>query len=205
CNSPGPCAPSVANATDYFQTLYQLNTSNFVKTSGYNIGVLAFEAYDEPAKPGPTAEQHYGLFNSNCVQKSAGIVPKHAMVSATGCQGFTNGTLLTISGTTPPTQSSFKVHIAYASGQHPTINATIPANSGVAPNISSITPWPQFLIYQGAKITVFSTTSSQSCTTTATAVTASPASITFGPVTCTNPPPSSMGCFGLGCQLSNPF
>ncbi|HHT0591971.1 TPA: glycosyl hydrolase family 17 protein [Legionella anisa] len=205
CNSPGPCAPSVANATDYFETLYQLNTSNFVKTSGYNIGVLAFEAYDEPAKPGPTAEQHYGLFNSNCVQKSAGIVPKHAMVSATGCQGFTNGTLLTISGTTPPTQASFKVHIAYPSGQHPTINATIPANSGVAPNISSVTPWPQFLIYQGAKITVSSTTSSQSCTTTATTVTASPSSITFGPVTCTNPPPSSMGCFGLGCQLSNPF
>lgn len=205
CNSPGPCAPSVANAAAYFQTLYQLNTSNFVNTSGYNIGVLAFEAYDEPAKAGPTAEQNYGLFDSNCVQKGAGLVPNNTMVSATGCQGFTNGTLLTIFGTTPPTQSSFQVQITYPSGQHPTINVTIPANSGLTPNISTVTPWPQFLIYQGAQITVSSTTSGQSCTTTATTVTASPASITFGPVNCSNPPPSSMGCFGLGCQLSNPF
>ncbi|MBN9225735.1 MULTISPECIES: glycosyl hydrolase family 17 protein [Legionella] len=205
CNSPGPCAPSVANATSYFQTLYQLGTSNFVQTSGYNIGVLAFEAYDEPAKPGPTAEQNYGLFDSACTQKGAGLVPNNTMVSATGCQGFTNGTLLTIFGTTPPTQSSFIVQITYPSGQHPNIKATIPANSGTAPNISSVTPWPQFLIYQGAQITVSSTTSTQSCTTTAITVTAIPSAITFGPMSCTNPPPSSMGCFGLGCQLSNPF
>ena len=96
CNSPGPCAPSLANATTYFQALYQLNTNNFVKSSGYNIGVLAFEAYDEPTKPGPTAEKNYGLFNSNCVQKGAGLVPNNTLVSAKGCQGFTNGTLLTI-------------------------------------------------------------------------------------------------------------
>ncbi|QMT60867.1 hypothetical protein HBNCFIEN_02255 [Legionella sp. PC997] len=205
CNSPGPCEPSIANATEYFKTLYQLNTSNFVKNSGYNIGVLAFEAYDEPAKGGPTAEQNYGLFKSNCVQKGAGFVPNNALVSAKGCQGYTSGTLLTIFGTTPPTQKSFKVQITYPSGQHPMINVTIPANSGLSPEINAVTPWPQFLIYKGAHITVSATTGTQSCTTTALEVTASPASITFGSVKCKNPPPSSMGCFGLGCQLSNPY
>ncbi len=200
CNSPGPCAPSVANATSYLQSLYQVRTSNFVTTSGYDIGVLAFEAYDEPAKPGPTAEQNYGLFDTNCNQKAAGMVPNNTMVTATGCQGYINGTLLTINGTTPPNQPSFNVQISYPSGQHPSINVAIPTNSG---SDSTVTPWPQFLIYQGAQITVSSST--QSCTTTATAVTASPASITFSAVNCTNPPPSSMGCFGLGCQLSNPY
>ncbi|KTD34721.1 thaumatin domain-containing protein [Legionella moravica] len=205
CNSPGPCAPSVANATTYFQTLYQMNTSNFVNTSGYSNGVLAFEAYDEPAKPGPTAEQNYGLFDSNCNQKAAGLVPNNAMVSATGCQGYINGTLLTINGTIPPSpQPAFNVQISYPSGQHPNINVTIPANNGTAPNISTVTPWPQFLIYQGANIKVTSTTSSQVCTTTATAVTALPASITFSPVVCSTTT-SSMGCFGLGCQISNPY
>ncbi len=61
CNSPGPCMPSVANASTYYQALYQISTSNFVATSGYSIGVLAFEAYDEPNK-GSSAEGHYGLF-----------------------------------------------------------------------------------------------------------------------------------------------
>lgn len=206
CNSPGPCAPSVANASAYFQTLYKLGASNFLQTSGYKMGVLAFEAYDEPTKAGPTAEQNYGLFNAGCMQKAAGLVPNNKMVSASGCQGYTKGTLLTIFGTTPPTQPSFTVQITYSSGQHPAVKASIPANSGLAPNINSVTPWPQFLIYQGAKITVSSPTSGQSCTTTATAITATPPySITFGPVTCKKPPPSSMGCFGLGCQLSNPF
>lgn len=205
CNSPGPCMPSVANATTYFQSLYQLNTNNFVATSGYNIGVLAFEAYDEPAKSGPTAEQNYGLFDSNCVQKAAGMVPNNMMVSATGCQGFTNGTLLAIFGTIPPSpQASFKVQITYPSGQYPNINATIPANAGTAPDISTVTPWPQFLIYQGAQITVSNLANTQSCSTTATAVSAIPASITFSTVSCTSQL-TSMGCFGLGCQLSNPF
>ena len=205
CNSPGPCVPSVANAATYFQTLYQMNTSNFVSTSGYTNGVLAFEAYDEPAKPGPTAEQNYGLFDSNCNQKAAGMVPNNAMVSASGCQGYINGTLLTINGTIPPSpQPAFNVQISYPSGQYPNINVTIPANNGTAPNINTVTPWPQFLIYQGATIQVTSTTSGQVCTTTATTVTSSPSSITFSPVVCTNTT-SSMGCFGLGCQISNPY
>lgn len=205
CNSPGPCAPSVPNATAYFQSLYQLNTTNFVKNSGYNIAVLAFEAYDEPAKPGPTAEQSYGLFDSNCVQKANGMVPNNAAVSATGCQGFTQGTLLSIFGTIPPTpQASFNVQITYSSAQHPAINATIPANTGASPDISTVTPWPQFLIYQGAEITVSNLSNTQSCTTTATTVTALPPAITFSPVTCSSTL-TSMGCFGLGCQLSNPF
>lgn len=204
CNSPGPCAPSVGNATAYLQALYQLNTNNFVATSGYDIGVLAFEAYDEPAKPGPTAEQHYGLFDANCTQKAAGMVPNNTMVSATGCQGYTSGTLFTINGTTPPAQASFNVQITYSPASHPNINVTIPANSGLAPNISTVTPWPQFLIYQGAVITVTNLSNTQSCSTTATSVTASPAAITFSAVNCTSGL-SSMGCFGLGCQLSNPY
>lgn len=205
CNSPGPCAPSVANATSYFQTLYQANTSNFISSSGYVNGVLAFEAYDEPAKAGPTAEQNYGLFDSNCNQKSAGMVPNNSMASATGCQGYINGTLFTINGTIPPTpQPAFNVQISYTSGQYPNINVTIPANTGASPNISTVTPWPQFLIYQGAIIKVSSTITSQVCTTTATTVTSLPASITFAPVVCASAG-SSMGCFGLGCQISNPY
>jgi hypothetical protein len=204
CNSPGPCAPSVANASSYLQTLYQLNTNNFVETSGYNIGVLAFEAYDEPAKGAPTAEQHYGLFDSSCNQKGAGFVPNNKLVSATGCQGYINGTLLTISGT-PPAQASFKVKIDYPSAQHPTIDVTIPANSGTSPEISSVTPWPRFLVYTGAVVTVSSTTSSQSCTTTATSVTpTNPAAITFSTVSCTQPGPQ-MNCSGVNCFLPNPY
>ncbi|RUR13515.1 hypothetical protein [Legionella sp. km772] len=204
CNTPGPCLPSVANAANYFQALYKANSSNFVASSGYNIGVLAFEAYDEPAKSGPSAEQFYGLFNANCVQKAAGMVPNNTLTSAAGCQGFTKGTLLTINGTIPPSpQAAFNVNISYPSANHPNIIAAIPANAGTSPNIESVTPWPQFLIYTGAVIRVSSPASGQVCTTTATAVTTS--SITFSSVTCTQPAPSSMGCFGLGCQISNPF
>jgi hypothetical protein len=198
CNSPGPCAPSVSNATAYFQALYQRNTNNFVETSGYNIGVLAFEGYDEPTKAGPTAEQNYGLFDQNCNQKAAGMVPDNKLVTAMGCQDFSSGTLLTINGTAPP-QPTFNVQITYPSGQYPHINVQIPSNNGANFNV---TPWPQFLIFSGAVITVSSAT--QSCTVTATNVNPTPASISFSNVSCSTSA-GSMGCFGTNCQISNPF
>lgn len=199
CNSPGPCEPSLVNATRYFQTLYQNNTNNFVATSGYSMGVLAFEAYDEPEKTGPTAEKFYGLFDTNCVQKAAGMVPNNVLVSATGCQGYINGTIIPIFGSTPPNQPKFHVNITYPpSSPHPHIDVDIPPNPGTS---LRVTPWPYFLIYQGAKITVSS--ANQSCSTTALTVTPAPS---FSTVFCNNPPSSgSMGCSNIGCQLSNPY
>jgi hypothetical protein len=203
CNSPGPCAPSLSNAVSYFQALYQRNTNNFVETSGYSIGVLAFEAYDEPAKPGPTAEQHYGLFDQNCNQKAAGLVPNNHLVTAKGCQEYINGTLLTINGIIPPTQPTqptFNVEIQYAGGQYPKIKAKIPPNTGA--NLT-VTPWPQFLVFSGAIITVSS--SSSSCTVTANTVTPSPSSISFSQVRCDTSSHASMNCSGTNCSISNPF
>ncbi len=43
-----------------------------------------------------------GFFDSNCTQKAAGVVPTNKLVSATGCQGFSRGSLLTIVGFAHP-------------------------------------------------------------------------------------------------------
>jgi len=149
CNSPGPCAPSVANAVTYYQKLYQSLTNNFVATSGYNIGVLAFEAYDEPTKGAANAEGNYGLFDSNCNQKAAGLVPNNNVVISKGCQGFAKGALMTIVGFGHP----YTVAITQTNpvtGKDASITLKNSGNKG--PLVDS--PWPVFLVFQGATITI---------------------------------------------------
>lgn len=158
CNSPGPCVPSVANAAAYYTALYQANTSNFVANSGYSIGVLAFEAYDEPNKGSSSAEGHYGLFDSNCTQKAAGLVPTNKLVSATGCQGFSRGSLLTIVGFAHPYTLIIKQ-------KNPTTGSEVSATLNSDGKQSSLpgAPWPQYLVFPGATITI---RGNPSCTST---------------------------------------
>ncbi|KTD52268.1 Glycosyl hydrolases family 17 [Legionella quinlivanii] len=157
CNSPGPCLPSVANAVTYYQALYQASAANFVAFSGYPIAVLAFEAYDEPNKGSTSAEGHYGLFDSNCFQKAAGLVPVNSMVANKGCQGFSSGSLLTIVGFAHP-------YTLVIRGTNPSTGAvsTITASSNGQPGPSDAT-WPQYLVFPGATITIRGT---PSCTST---------------------------------------
>lgn len=172
CNSPGPCVPSVANASTYFQALYQSNTANFVATSGYSIGVLAFEAYDEPNKGSSHAEGHYGLFDSNCKQKAAGLVPKNQMVSALGCQGFSNGSLLTIVGFGHPYTLVIKQTNPSTGKQ---ISTTTKSTGNPGPLADA--PWPQYLVFPGATITI---RGNPSCTKTVSSID-SAGHITFSP------------------------
>lgn len=179
CNSPGPCAPSVANAVSYYQTLYQQsNASNFVASSGYSIGVLAFEAYDEPTKGVASAEGHYGLFDTNCNQKAAGLVPANTLVSQTGCQGFVNGALLTIVGFGNP----YTLAITQTNPvTHQDASITLSSN-GIAGPLASA-PWPEYMVFQGATITI---RGSNSCTSTIQSIN-SAQQITFsGACNCTN-------------------
>ncbi|KTC72399.1 Glycosyl hydrolases family 17 [Legionella birminghamensis] len=157
CNSPGPCAPSVANAAAYYQALYQAGTANFVAASGYAIAVLAFEAYDEPNKGSTSAEGHYGLFDANCVQKAAGMVPVNKIVSSKACQGYSNGSLLTIVGFGHPYTLAIR-QTNPATG----VPVTITASSAGKPGPSDAT-WPQYLLFPGATITIRGT---PSCTST---------------------------------------
>ena len=179
CNVPGPCAPSVANAVTYYQSLYQItNASNFVVNSGYPIGVLAFEAYDEPTKDSSNAEGNYGLFDTNCNQKAAGLVPNNTMVSAPGCQGYANGSLLTLVGFGHP----YTINIVQnnpVTGNNASITLTGTGNPG--PLGSS--DWPQFLVFSGATITI---RGNPSCTSTVTNI-SSAQIITFsGTCNCSN-------------------
>lgn len=194
CNSPGPCAPSVANASTYYQALYQQsNNYNFVGTSGYPIGVLAFEAYDEPIKassdPSTTAEGYYGLFDSNCVQKAAGLVPNNAMVTGTACQGFSGGALMTVVGFGHPYTMIIKQ-------KNPVTNraADITVSSqGIAGPLADA-PWPEYLVFPGATITIRGSTS---CTSTVESISGSPQKITFSPTQtgCNCPSDGNNNCY----------
>lgn len=176
CNSPGPCAPSLANAITYYQALYQQsNTYNFVATSGYPIGVLAFEAYDEPIKatqsPNTTAEGYYGLFDTNCFQKAAGLVPNNTTVTGTACQGFSGGALLTIVGFGHP-------YTLIIQQTNPITNkiANITSTSTGIQGPLMDAPWPEYLVFPGAKITIRGATS---CTSTVASISGTPQTITF--------------------------
>lgn len=149
CNQPGPCAPSVANASIFYQALYQVGTSNFISSSGYPAGVLAFEAYDEPNKGSTSAEGHYGLFDFNCNQKAAALVPVNTMVSSTGCQGFSAGALFTVVGFAHP----YTMHIDQT---NPTTgkDASITISSSGNPGPIADAQWAKYLVFPGATITI---------------------------------------------------
>ncbi|WP_248616634.1 glycosyl hydrolase family 17 protein [Legionella wadsworthii] len=187
CNTPGPCVPSVANASTYYKALYQSNTANFVATSGYSMGVLAFEAYDEPNKGSSSTEGHYGLFDSNCQQKAAGLVPKNQMVSSLGCQGFSKGSLLTIVGGFGHPHTIVIRQKNPITGKDASITATGQDREGPLD-----AKWPQYLVFPGATITI---RGNPSCTKTVNSID-SAGHITFYP-----PNPSGCNCPNDG--LSN--
>ncbi len=159
CDSVSPpylaCQTGVSYADVYYPLLYA-----FVNNPVNSSGLLAFEAYDEPSKASPpsNAENFYGVFDSNCFQKSAVLVPNNIMVAATGCQGYTDGALLVVNGTTPPAQPAF------------TIVSTNPAMTINVP--STLSNWPFLLVYNGATITL--TGSVHTCSFNATVVSATP-------------------------------
>lgn len=187
CNSPGPCAPSVANASTYYQTLYKTNSSNFVATSGYPIAVLAFEAYDEPNKGSSSAEGHYGLFDSNCVQKAAGLVPVNRMVSSKGCQGFSNGSLLTIVNPKHPYTLIIKQNNP-STGADATIQTKSDGVEG-----PSDAKWPQYLVYPRATITIRGTSSS--CTSTVQSIVDGHITFSDNPKHCNCPSDNLNNCY----------
>lgn len=178
CNSPGPCRPSIPNAVAYYKALYQAGTNNFVRSSGYSIAVLAFEAYDEPKKGSTDAEGHYGLFDDNCVQKAAGLVPLNKMVSALGCKGFYAGTQLTIVGFAHPYTLIIKQTNPYTKKAQ-----SIVISSDGKPGPLADSQWPRYLVFPGATITIRGSTS---CTSTVKSISAT-GSITFsGSCNCPN-------------------
>lgn len=189
CYIQGNCQPSVANAATYLTAIYE-----YVQTAANNSGVLVFEAYDEPAKDptNPTdAENFYGMFDSNCNLKNnnLGLIPNASYVPASnyGCQGYINGALLNVVGTQPGSttnQPPFTVQVTQTNpttSQSANFSALIPNQDRTNPNLY---PWPQYLIFNGATITITGQTSGASCNTTATV---SGTTITFGAVSCTDP------------------
>ena len=198
-----PCRPTVANAADYLQAVYR-----FVRTTSYTSSVLVFEAYDEPAKS-PThpdnAENHYGIFDSDCVLKdgNTNLLPNTGFDSGTnlGCQGFTEGTTFSISGTQPDnahSQPPFQVEIQQINqftSEDASMNVTIPTMDRTD---QSVHPWPYFLLFNGATVTITGMTSGASCTLNAQFVAGT---ITWDAPSCTDSPTYVVHCTGNNCFL----
>ncbi len=164
-NNPTICKPSISNASKYLTALYA-----YVLDPIHKAGVLVFEAYDEPAKPygmppkiAPNdAEHFYGVFDKNCKQKAAGLIPKNTLVTELGCQGYANGSLLTLVGYGKP----YTIHIVQNNPlTHKDASITLTGNGKPGPFGS--TDWPHFLVFSGAKITI---RGNPSCTSTVTAI-----------------------------------
>jgi hypothetical protein len=197
------CQPSVANAATYLTALYA-----FVQDTSNNSGALVFEAYDEPAKDpvNPTdAENFYGMFDSNCNLKNnnTSLLPNtgYAPGSNYGCQGFTNGALFTVVGLNLAAQAPFTVQISQTNpitSQDASMTVNVPNQNRTNQNIN---PWPQYLAYDCASITISGATSGTTCTVTA-SVTSQV--ITFGTVSCSNPA-YQVNCSGTVCFLPTNF
>ncbi len=198
-----PCEPSVANAADYLQAVY-----SFVLTPGNTSSVLVFEAYDEPAKS-PThpdnAENHYGLFDSNCSLKdlNTDLLPDTGFDPGTnlGCQGFTAGSTFSVVGTQPgaaTNQPPFQVEIQQTNpttSLDASMDVPVPA---VDRTNASVQPWPYFLLFDGASVKITGMTSGASCTFTAQVLAGV---ITWDTPSCTDPVQYPVHCTGNNCFL----
>jgi exo-beta-1,3-glucanase (GH17 family) len=212
CYTQGTCQPGVANAAKYLQAVY-----GFVRTPSNKAGVLVFEAYDEPAKDpvhSDDAENYYGLFNTNCNLKSGNtnFLPNTGFDPASnlGCQGFTRGSTFSIVGTqqgSETNQPPFKVEIQQTNpttSKDASMVVTVPKRDRTDP---SVNPWPYFLAFNGANIKITGLTSGASCTVTANVLvtacgarTGSGPTISWGPVSCTDPN-YPVNCKGDVCYL----
>ena len=198
----GNCQPSVANAATYYTALY-----GFVRNASNNSSLLAFAAYDEPAKD-PThtdnAENYYGLFDSNCYLKNnnVNLLPNPAFQPAAnaGCQGYTSGVRIAVVGTQPGSvtnQPTFIVNVSQVNpvtGKDASMCVTVTNQNRSNMNIN---PWPYYLIFNGATITISGITSRASCQVKASV---NNAVISYGAVTCTNPN-YVVNCSGNACYL----
>jgi exo-beta-1,3-glucanase (GH17 family) len=154
------CAPSIPNEASYLSTLYQ-----FVNTASNNSALFVFEAYDEPAKVpgGSSMEDYYGMFDYNCNLKGPNnttLLPNtsYSPGSNFGCQGFSGGALLTIVGFGTP-------YTLVITQTNPVTqqNASITISSTGTPGSLADAPWPEYLVFPGAKITI---RGNPSCTST---------------------------------------
>lgn len=162
CNTPGPCTPSILNEYTYLSALYA-----FVRNQTNNAGLLVFEAYDEPAKvPGGTdMEDYYGVFDQNCNPKgSIPFLPEHTIHSGTetGCQGYSNGALLTVVGGFGHPYTVVIRQNNPVTGADASITVNNPTgNAGPIPDA----PFPSYLVFPSATITIRGNAPS-SCTST---------------------------------------
>ncbi|HFK5879034.1 TPA: glycosyl hydrolase family 17 protein [Legionella pneumophila] len=170
----GNCASSVGNAAAYLSELYE-----FVRQPGNNSGVLVFEAYDEPEKSGVSAEKHYGVFDTNCILKNnnVNLLPNQSFIPSAnlGCRGFSSGSLLVVVGSSANAQPPFTVHIVQTNPstmQSGAMDILVPTQT----RDNDVRPWPHYLIYPGASITVTGT-GSNSCTITGVGVSTAPTAI----------------------------
>lgn len=197
------CAPSEANAALYLSALY-----GFVGNSANNSGALVFEAYDEPAKDStnPTdAENFYGIFDTNCNLKNndTTLLPNTSYVPGNnyGCQGFINGATFTVVGINPASQPTFTVAVSQTNpttSQDASLTVTVPNENRSNQNVN---PWPQYLAYNNAQITISGSLSGTTCNVTATVASQN---LTFGAVSCSNPG-YQVNCAGVVCFLPGNF
>lgn len=174
------CKPGIANEATYLSNLYA-----FVKDTNNLAGVLVFEAYDEPAKvPGGTSmEDYYGVFDENCNLKGPNnnaLLPdaSYSPGANLGCQGYAKGALLTIVGFGHP-------YTLAITQRNPVTgkDASITLKSTGRPGPVADAPWPEYLVFQGAKITI---RGNPSCTSTVASIN-SQQQITFsGACNCSN-------------------
>ncbi len=183
-------------ATTYLQAIY-----TFINTPSNKSSALVFEAYDEPAKALPTtsAENYYGVFDSNCNLKgpnNLGLIPNQSFSpdNNLGCQGFTSGALIPVSIYTGTQTAPFTVQITQrnpTTSQDASMTVVVPVQDRT--NIA--TPWPYFVIYNNAQLIITGSATGQTCTTTATVVAGTPTFTSAAPCNCTY----------QGCFLPNPF
>lgn len=207
CNAPGLCAPSEANAATYLSALYA-----YVRDTSNLSGLLVFEAYDEPYKdPNPdNAENFYGVFDSNCNLKNndTNLLPNTAYDASSnyGCQGFIQGALLVMSGTLT-NQPPFTVALTQqnpVTAQSANMTVTVPTQT----RDTNINPWPNFLAFNNAALTLTGSASGTVCTGTV-PVSGNPPTVNFanGPLNCTNSsgPVQTVNCNGNVCFLPGNF
>ena len=189
CNNPPmiQCSPSVSNEATYFSNLYQ-----FVNNPSNNSGLLAFEAYDEPAKVADSTnmEDYYGIFDQNCNLKGPNnltLIPNQSYSPSAnlGCQGYTNGALMTIIGFGHP-------YTLIINQTNPITNlmSTITVTSNGVSGPIADAPWSHYLVFPGATITI---RGNPSCTSTVQSIN-STQQITFSG-SCNCPNNNSNNCF----------
>ena len=117
------------------------------------------------------------------------MVPDNHTTTLTGCQGFVGGALMTVVGFGHPYTLIIQ-QTNPVTGQRADITAT---SNGIRGPLADA-PWPMYLVFPKAKITI---RGANSCTSTVGAITAPPQHITFSSVTtgCNCPSDGLNNCY----------